>query len=314
MYLPTETLFNASPNPSPSNLISRTAFVRYRYKSMWLSTRIIRTVEPLTVAAVCAWLFYGSREFAEGERVASAVIGFMLGASFLLSAFLLAAGLVWGGAWRELPTSLSWPIMHKLEAFHVFVHAAALSHWSYYVVRPVATPVFAMLFSIAYIMHASLIEPGHVAVTTFLLFTHHCALVAYDAMTTPGWSSATPAGSMRWVDVTVVMIVNSIIFSFVGYAAMPVIEAKRKEDFYVHTRTKLLQNVAHDLVVNFLPAPVMKAVQDRATHASPKDTLGNLLDDSEIVAWAYDPACVLQSDIVGFTALGSRVSPQELCR
>ena len=35
--------------------------------------------------------------------------------------------------------------------------------------------------------------------------------------------------------------------------------------------------------------------------------------ENDIVAWEFSPAVVLQSDIVGFTALGSKISAQELC-
>ena len=37
------------------------------------------------------------------------------------------------------------------------------------------------------------------------------------------------------------------------------------------------------------------------------------LDSEGVVAWAFEPACVLQSDIVGFTSLGSRISAEALC-
>jgi len=105
-----------------------------------------------------------------------------------------------------------------------------------------------------------------------------------------------------------------IIFGTSTSGALQIVEGKRKEDFFAHTQSKLLRNVARDLVTNFLPAPVFKAVQERIAHADQAHSTGDSLDDSDIVAWTYDPACVLQSDIVGFTALGSRVSPHELCR
>ena len=31
------------------------------------------------------------------------------------------------------------------------------------------------------------------------------------------------------------------------------------------------------------------------------------------MAWDFDCVCILQSDIVGFTSLGSRVTPLQLC-
>ena len=56
---------------------------------------------------------------------------------------------------------------------------------------------------------------------------------------------------------------------------------------------------------------VLKVVQDRAAGGTTRGLANG--DEFDMVAWAFDPACVLQSDIVGFTALGSRISPQALC-
>ena len=36
-------------------------------------------------------------------------------------------------------------------------------------------------------------------------------------------------------------------------------------------------------------------------------------EHKEVMAWDFDCVCVLQSDIVGFTSLGSRVTPLLLC-
>ena len=52
-------------------------------------------------------------------------------------------------------------------------------------------------------------------------------------------------------------------------------------------------------------------VQDRAAGGTTRGLANG--EEFDMVAWAFDPACVLQSDIVGFTALGSRISPQALC-
>ena len=164
-----------------------------------------------------------------------------------------------------------------------------------------------------YSSESSLLGPAHVLASTSLVVAHHCALVAYEAMVTPGWSSANHSDDLRWVGTVLVVYEIALISIPANVMNRPYADAKQREDFFAHTRAKLLRNVAHDLVVNFLPAPVMRAVQERAARAAPKDSPGDLLDDSEIVAWAYDPACVLQSDIVGFTALGSRISPEALC-
>ena len=299
-------------------LFRRPTFLRYRYKKQWLESRITRVTEPLIVAAVCTWLTYGSSTEAEGQLLAdstaAAVMIALLGVSFVVSSALLAAGLFWGGAWRRMPTSLPWPLMQKLEALPVLLHTAILSHWSYRVDRLASAPVFAMLFSMTHVTHASILQPGHASAVTLAIFAHHCGIIGYKAVTLADWASKTPGGQLRWLDTLQVMITMTIFLGYTATWSLPMIEKTRKADFYVHARAKLLHKVAHDLVVNFLPAPVMRAVQERAAHATPKESPGDLLEDSDLVAWAYDPACVLQSDIVGFTALGSRVSPQELCR
>ena len=288
---------------------------------MWLPTRISRAVEPLMVAAVCAWLAYGASAEVKSQLLADStaavVMAALLGTSLLVSSALLAAGLFWGGAWRRMPTSLPWHLMQKLEALPILLHTAILSHWSYRVDRLTSAPVFAMLFSMTHVTHASILQPGHASAVTLAIFAHHCGIIGYQAVTVADWASRSPSGQLRWLDTLQVMITMMIFWGYSSSWALPLIEKTRKADFYVHARAKLLHKVAHDLVVNFLPAPVMMAVQEKAekaaAHPAPKESPGDV-EDSDIVAWAYDPACVLQSDIVGFTALGSRVSPQELCR
>ena len=294
----------------------RPGYLCYRYKSMWLGTRITRVTEPLIVAAVCVWLAYGASEDVKGQLTAETEVAMasLLAASFLVASALLAAGLAWGGAWRRPPTSLSCSLAQALEALPVLLHAALLSQWSYRVGRITSAPVFGMLFSLAHVTHASLLLPVNAAAVTFVIFALHAGLIGYQAVATGDKAIEALSGQLRWLDTLQVIIVWLIFLGYSAAVVLPALERKRGEDFYVHARAKLLRNVAHDLVVNFLPAPVMSAVQERAARAAPKEPAGDLLGDSDIVAWAYDPACVLQSDIVGFTALGSRVSPQELCR
>ena len=286
---------------------TRPAYLRYRYALAWLNARSLLVWEPLAVAALCLWLGYGALDEADDQIVTASIFGFLIGVSCLANAAALAAGLAWGGAWRELPTSVSWHVSHAIEILPTLLHTSLLSQWAYRIDRLTSTPVWALLYFIAYIAHSTHVQSRYVMVATFFIFGHQCALVAYGAMTLPNWSSPQNGGNLRWVNTVFVMGGITLNFLFIWTFAMPVVESKRFEDFRVHTRAKLLHDVAHGLVSNFLPAPVLKAVQDRAGNASGE---GN---DSEIVAWAYDPACVLQSDICSFTALGSRITPNELC-
>ena len=44
-----------------------------------------------------------------------------------------------------------------------------------------------------------------------------------------------------------------------------------------------------------------------------RPTLASCNQSNQVVAWEFDNVFVLQSDIVGFTSLGSRVTPLQLC-
>ena len=42
-------------------------------------------------------------------------MGALLGLNLVVAVALLAAGLVWGGPWRQMPTGWSWAFTQKLE-------------------------------------------------------------------------------------------------------------------------------------------------------------------------------------------------------
>ena len=106
----------------------------------------------------------------------------------------------------------------------------------------------------------------------------------------------------HWLDTVMVMIGILITFAAAFSVTARQIEKQRLEDLKVHLAAHRLHDAGRDLLTHFLPAPILQAVQDRA-----------LLRDVDIVAWVFQPACCLQSDIVGFTALGSRISAHQLC-
>ena len=86
-------------------------------------------------------------------------------------------------------------------------------------------------------------------------------MVAYDAMTTPGWLDAENGGSLRWLDFayTVVEIVTgNVAFLFVGALQM---EHFRRMDVQAHARAQLQRNEALRIVSNFLPEKVLHAIQ-----------------------------------------------------
>ena len=130
----------------------RPAFTRHRYANMWFSTRIWRLLEPSIVLVVSIWLAYGSWEHTRDHAAAAAALGALLVANFVVAAALLAAGLVWGGAWRKLPAFLSWPCVQVLEALPAVLDAFVLSHWARLIGRTVSTPVYAMLHTITCVL------------------------------------------------------------------------------------------------------------------------------------------------------------------
>lgn len=71
--------------------------------------------EPLAVLFACLWLSYSTWDTAQRHLTEAAILGAILGASFLVAVFLLAMGLIFGGRWREMPRGLSWPLVQKLE-------------------------------------------------------------------------------------------------------------------------------------------------------------------------------------------------------
>ena len=62
---------------------------------------------------------YSSWTTAQHHMAEAALLGSILGASFLLTAFLTAMGLTFGGRWREMPAGLSWAVVQKLEMVSV---------------------------------------------------------------------------------------------------------------------------------------------------------------------------------------------------
>ena len=98
------------------------------------------------------------------------------------------------------------------------------------------------------------------------------------------------------------MFFGAVFLVLVGFTYGVSMERMRRSDSQLRARALALRSATEGLVHNFLPAPVVTAVN--------KQSADGVVD---IVAWSFDPACLLQSDIVGFTALGSRTTPEDLC-
>ena len=103
--------------------IIRVAFFRRRYADLWLRARVRGIYEPLAILFMSLWLSYSTWDAAQQHLTEAAVLGSILAASFLVALFLASMGLIFGGAWREMPDGISWPVLQKLEMVRdVFAH------------------------------------------------------------------------------------------------------------------------------------------------------------------------------------------------
>jgi len=274
---------------------------------LWLPSRLRGCIDTVMLVGVGAWLAYGSWDLAVAHQTEAIILGSLLAASFVLHAASLAAGLLFGGAWREFPEGLSWSFVQKLEVAVALFHAACLSHYSRLIGRAASTPVWCVMYfsGVQFALISSLCDANHCLAVRELILIHHSAVFAYEVMTTPGWSDPERGGKYRCVEYVFAAFMEMFLTHFVAYfSSLTKGEATRLRDMQVHAAATLQRDVTLNLVTNYLPPSVLLHVQERAA-------IGNAAD---IIAWKFTPGCVLQSDIVGFTALGSRISPEQLCR
>ena len=100
-------------------------------------------------------------------------MGSLLGGSLALAAAQLAAGLAWGGGWRELPEGMSWEVVQLMEMVPTLLHAAILSHWSLLIGRTLASAVLALLYELGYAASVlSLLDPTHALALQLIIITH----------------------------------------------------------------------------------------------------------------------------------------------
>ena len=213
----------------------------------------MRVWEPIGTGIVCAWIAYNALEEAKQQAAAAAICGALLVASCFVSTAALVAGLAWGGAWREMPTSVPWDVMICIEMAPILLHSAILTQWSRLLGRVGSTPVWAMLHTLAANPASHLLTPGHTIFATCAIFFHQCAMVGYEAMTAPDWASPARGGSLRWIDPFLVMFEIAAVFLVAWFNTIWAAENKRRLDYSIHTRAKVLHDVAKELVTNFLP-------------------------------------------------------------
>ena len=153
-------------------------------------------------------------------------------------------------------------------------------------------------------------RPGHAAAATVAIYAQHYLCTSYDAATTNHLISR--------ID-TIFVSVVSIAYFIIAFFVNRFHERKRRSDLQVLSRAKLLHDVSVSIMGNFLPPLILQAVQERTrtyrVNKSKRDKSKprSHISHDDTLAWEFDDVCVLQSDLVGFTALGSRISPQALC-
>ena len=188
------------------------------------------TCEPLCVLAVCAWLAYGAGGEAGSHHVETAIMGSLLAASFLLSAASLCMGLRFGGRWREMPPGWRWWPLQLLEMVPTLLHGAVIVHYSRLLGRLLSTPVWAMinLIGIATSGTTALLSPVFGFATRLILISHLCAVMAYEALTVPGWSDPERGGGLRWLEYAFSAIVLLLAIWVVAYLTTASISHKAR--------------------------------------------------------------------------------------
>ena len=92
----------------------REDFFRHRYAYLWLPARIRGCYEPLSILFMSIWVSYNTWGSAKHHMTEAAVLGAILGASFLVALFQTCMGLTFGGRWRRMPRGVSWSLFQKL--------------------------------------------------------------------------------------------------------------------------------------------------------------------------------------------------------
>ena len=171
--------------------------------------------------------------------------------------------------------------------------------------RIVSTPSLAIAYEVCYsAICAHFLDPLHALVVQLLIFGHYVALLIYDGMTNPQHHDApVVVGSASWLELASLVSFGVGFLTLVGFVYGVQTESMQRSDAELRARALALHASTERIVRNFLPAAVLNSVNRRAADGV----------NTDIVAWSFDPACLLQSDIVGFTALGSRISPEALC-
>ena len=178
-------------------------------------------------------------------------------------------------------------------------------HYLRVIGRILSTPAVALTYEACFAAScAHALDPLHALVVHLIVFTHYVALVAYDGMTTPQHKNApVVVGSATWLEYSMLAMFGATFVIAIGSLYGYQMEHLRRSDAKLGAHAVALHASTERVVRNFLPAAVLNAVNSRSADGVSTD----------IVAWSFDPACLLQSDIVGFTALGSRISPEALC-
>ena len=116
-----------------------------------------------------------------------------------------------------MPAGWRWWPLQLLEMFPTLLHGAIIVHYSRLLGRLLSTPVWAMinLIGIATSGTTGLLSPVFGFAVRTILVTHLCAVMAYEAMTVPGWSDPERGGNLRWLEYSY----SAIVFMLATWAA-----------------------------------------------------------------------------------------------
>ena len=101
------------------------------------------------------------------------------------------------------------------------IGAAIVTHYTRLIGRLYSTPAWATIYLLAFFnsLSISVMDPAHLIALRIAIVAHHCAVFAYDAMTTPGWSDPIRGGPYRWAEYAFTAFFCMLIVYVSGYRA-----------------------------------------------------------------------------------------------
>ena len=152
---------------------------------------------------------------------------------------------------------------------------------------------------------------GSLVLTAAVTAQHLLLLVGTTALWGGASSAGAPTvgvhGALLWENLVIIPVLSALLQAQ-AYLASWVHEQQTRRDHVLQTISKHRRNISQYLISNMLPAEVIAEIR-----RSKRTSIDVRRGDTQLLAWSFPTVLLLQSDIVGFTKLGSRISAEELC-